>query len=314
MVDTGSDEGIGSPASFGFSAILPNDLYFQRGATLSDALANLIAKNFIARSDVKAIQYSNGAYSPHQEYNPVSHKHDGPRIPWRREDLNSHLSGTQTFGHYLLNPDSRCKLFAFDVDFEKNDKDIVGLWPDVCSTPDICSEDCEPKIYEFDPREAWLDRSHPSRTWQKYQLKMVASVLMKAIYEDLELPCAAAYSGGKGVHVYAFTGLISAADAREGARIVLDTVGGWEPSRGYNFFRSINRDPVTGYPNLSIEVFPKQNSLAGKDLGNLMRIPLGRNQNSKDPTFFIDMRTPMGEMKPADPIWSLTTTDPWADA
>ena len=137
---------------------------------------------------------------------------------------------------------------------------------------------------------------------------------MKSIHEELELPCAAAYSGGKGVHVYAFTGPISASDAREGARIVLDSVGGWSPSRGDNFFRSTDNDPVTGFPNLSIEVFPKQNTLDGKDLGNLMRLPLGRNLKSSDPTFFIDVRSPMGQMIPVDPVWALETSNPWGDA
>jgi hypothetical protein len=30
-------------------------------------IANLIAKHFIARSDVKAVQFSNGNYAPHLE-------------------------------------------------------------------------------------------------------------------------------------------------------------------------------------------------------------------------------------------------------
>lgn len=277
---------------------------------MSDALANLIAKKFIARSDVKAIQYPHGGYSPHQEYNPESKKYDGPRIPWRREDLNAHLTGTHTFGHYLLNPDNECKLFAFDIDLEKNTLEgqhtYIGHWPEFGE-----DESVAPTIHQFDAREAWLNRAHPSRSWQKYQLKMIASKLMKAIHDELELPCAAAYSGGKGVHVYAFTGLISAADAREGAQIVLDGMGGWEASRGGNFFRSIDTDPISGFPNLSIEVFPKQDSLAGKDLGNLMRLPLGKNQKSPDPTFFIDMTSPMAVMTPADPEWALTTSDPW---
>lgn len=278
---------------------------------MSDVLANLIAKNFIARTDVKAIQFSNGSWAPHNEFNPETHKHDGPHIPWRRQDLNDHLNRVQTYGHYLLNQDSQCKLFAFDIDLEKNapadsTRPFQGVWPEF-------TEDAEPTLHEFDAREAWLDRSHPSRPWQKYQLKMVASQLCKAIFEELELPCAVAYSGGKGVHVYAFTGLISAQDAREGSRIVLESIGGWEASRGDNFFRSKDRSPITGFPNLSIEVFPKQDSLDGKDLGNLMRLPLGRNLKSSDPTFFIDMRTPMTDMRPVDAEFAIRG-NPWADA
>lgn len=273
---------------------------------MSDAVANLIAKNFIARRDVKAVQWSTGAWSPHQEYDPTTRKHDGPRIPWSRDDLNSHLEGSKTFGHYLLNPDNQCKLFAFDIDLEKNDEktNFIGQWPE------FGDEGAPPVIHTFDAREAWLDRSHPSRSWQKLQLKTVAHRLAKSITEDLELPCAVAYSGGKGVHVYAFTGLIPAADAREGASIVLDSVGGWKPSRGDNFFRSIDRNPVTGFPNLSIEVFPKQDGLTDGGLGNLMRLPLGRNLKSKDPTFFVDMTAPLAQLTPVDPEFALAG-NPW---
>jgi len=270
---------------------------------LSEPVANLIAKYFIARPDVKAIQHSDGSWAPHTE----TRKADGPRIPWRREDLNAHLAGEKTFGHYVINQTNDCKLFAFDIDLEQNKpadspRPFQGYYPDE-----------DGNLHEFDPRESWRDRAHPSRKWQKYQLKMMSSILMKTIYEELEIPCAAAYSGGKGVHVYGFTGLMSAAEAREGAHIVLDAIGNFEATRGSNFYKWKDRDPSTGYPNLSIEVFPKQDSLDGKDLGNLMRCPLGRNRRSADPTFFIDMRTPMSDMVPVDPTWALTTTNPWSD-
>lgn len=296
----GTDGGIGSGPAL--PTILYSDLL---GAMLSTELSDLLAKKFIARPDVKAIQFSDGSWAPHTE----TRKHDGPRIPWKRADLEAHLSGQQTFGHYMLSQANQCKLFAFDIDFEK-----TGFWPEFCTTPEVCGKECDPKVFEFNPREAWLDRAHPARSWQKYQLKTLASQFMKAIWSELEIPSAAAYSGGKGVHVYGFTGLIEAADVREGARIVLDAVGGWTPSRGDNFFRSTEMDAVTGYPNFSIEVFPKQDNLDGKDLGNLMRMPLGRNLKSTDPTFFIDMRTPMSVMAPVDPVWALSTQNPWADS
>lgn len=268
---------------------------------MSKAIEDLIATRFIARKDVKAIQFNNGSWSPHRERDPEG-RLTGPYIPWSRDALALHLAGKQTFGHYLLDTDDKVKLFAFDIDLEKNDPTtgFVGHWVDT-----------DGAIHEFDAREAWHDRSHPSRDWVKYQLKVVTHRLMAAITETLELPCAAAYSGGKGVHVYAFTGLISAADAREGAAIVLDAVGGWAPHRGDNFFQSVDRDPVSGFPNLSIEVFPKQSTLKDKDLGNLMRLPLGRNLKSSDPTFFIDMTSPLGVMAPLDPEYALTTPSPW---
>jgi hypothetical protein len=264
-------------------------------------LADLIAKRFIARPDVKAIQNADGTWKPHTTDGRV----DSPKLPWKRPDLVDHLTGTRTFGHYLLSTDNNVKLFAFDIDLEENKpadhpRPYTGHWVDD-----------EGNVHEFDAREAWKDRAHPSRSWSKYQLKMVASKLMARIHDELSIPCAAAYSGGKGVHVYGFTGLMSATEAREGAMIALDSLGGWEPTRGDNFFHSIDQDPTTGYPNLSIELFPKQNTLTSGGLGNLMRIPLGKNlKNPKDPTFFLDMTSPMGQMKPVDPIYALTG-NPW---
>lgn len=268
-------------------------------------LANLFAKRFIARPDVKAVQTSNG-------YMPDGVRKDGQYTsyhPWTRADLLSHIAGDRTFGHYLLSTDSKVKLFAFDVDFEKN-KPATAHQPaftgqydaDFPNYPD--NED--PLRWEtFDPREAWLDRAHPSRSWCKLQLRELSHMLGKAIETELEIPWAAAYSGGKGIHVYGFTGLIDAHDARDGALLVLDTLG-FTPQRGDNFFKK------EGYENLSIETFPKQDSLDGKTLGNLMRLPLGRNLKApKEPTFFMDMTAPMGTLAPLDPVYALTTTSQW---
>lgn len=271
------------------------------GNNLSNEIADLIASRFIARRDVKAVQHSDGSWSPHTS----DGTRDGERLPWRRSDINAHLEKTQTFGHYLLNSDSTCKLFAFDIDLEPNKpkgspRPYQGHWVDE-----------DGSVHEFDARADWQVRGHPSRNWSKYQLKMISSKLAARITADLEIPCAVAYSGGKGVHVYGFTGLVPAPDALEGALMVLESLGGWSPSRGNNFFRSDDQDPESGYPNLTIEVFPKQDSLSDGGLGNLMRLPLGRNLKSKDPTFFVDLTSPMAQMVPVDPVWAMTTTSPW---
>lgn len=252
---------------------------------MSNELANLLAKKFIARPDVKARQYDGG-------YVPVENK-DGHRFPWTRQDLLDHLEGKQTFGHYLLSQDDNCKLFVFDVDLEKE-----GTWEPL---------DAEPGTpWNFDPRAAWLDRAHPARPYMKYQFRMLAHRLGKAIETELEIPWAVAYSGGKGLHVYGFTGLLPAGDVRDGALMVIESLPTIQTLRGQNFFKD------TDFPNMSIEVFPKQSSLNGKDLGNLCRLPLGRNlKNPKDPTFFIDMTAPMGSLVPLDPEYALTTSSQW---
>jgi hypothetical protein len=265
---------------------------------VSDELANLFAKRYIARKDVLAVQHRDGSWAP-------------IRRSWTRADLLAHIEGTSTFGHYLLDTDSTCKLFAFDIDLEKNSPAGVtnpfkGTLPQVPMDPENIDA-WEQSFVEGDAREAWRDRAHPGRDWMKLQFRSIAHKLVATIEKELAIPTAVAYSGAKGIHVYGFTGLVSADDAREGALIVLEMLGDWKPSRGINFFRCENVDPVTGYPNLSIEVFPKQGSLDGKDLGNLMRLPLGRNLKAPDPTFFIDMRAPMNEFRPVDPAWALTT-------
>lgn len=268
-------------------------------------VATLLAQNFIARRDVKAIQHSDGSWSPHTD----TGRHDGQRLKWRMSDLAAHLEGKQTFGHYLLDPDDQCKLFAFDIDLEKNttegQRKFIGSYVDE-------NDD----VQLFDAREAWRDRRHPARPVLKIALMQVAFSLGTIIRDELELPCAVAYSGNKGLHVYAFTGLISAADAREGASIVLETFGEFEPTRGDNFWRDKNQELNNITRNLTIEVFPKQDSLEGKDLGNLMRLPLGRHRKSpKDPCFFVDMSKGIDQIAPIDPVVALTTDAAWrADA
>jgi hypothetical protein len=262
------------------------------GSSVSDEVANHIASRFIARKDVKAVQFQDGSWAPHTD----TGRRDGKRLPWKRSDLLAHLQSRATFGHYLLSTENQCKLFAFDVDLDQAepDKDIWQHW-----------EDTDSVLYPFDARQAWQDRAHPARPYMKLQFKELAHKLLRGIYENLGIPCAVAYSGGKGIHVYGFTGLMSAEDVRSGAEIVLDSIGGFTSTRGTNFYKHEN------YPNMTTEIFPKQTNLNGKDLGNLMRLPLGRNLKSSDPTFFVDMTTPMGQMAPVDSLWALTTANPW---
>jgi hypothetical protein len=285
---------------------------------LSEEIVNLLASKFIARPDVRAIQFitSDGKamYMP-DGVRDRSGKYTSYH-PWDRAALTAHVEGTKSFGHYLLSSESKCKLFAFDIDLEEEGFLPNAPWPGTNqegADPWASHEEIEAWANAFipaNPREAWTDRAHVGRSWMKYQLKMVASQLQKVIHDELRIHTAVAYSGGKGVHVYGFTGLVDAADAREAAQIVLDTMEVWEPKRGHHFFRHKNTDPIEGFPNLSVEVFPKQISLDGKDLGNLMRLPLGRNLKSPDPTFFIDMTSPMVEMRPLDAVHALTE-NPW---
>lgn len=282
---------------------------------MTTELVALIAKKFIARRDVKAQQNSRGFYMPVVD-------EDKNRVPWLQADLEDHIAGRKTFGHYLVDQEDNCKLFAFDIDLNKNVVDPHThevLWsgsaPETPHFGDRASYNG--KILRFDPRQAWLDRAHPARAWMKYQFKFVAHALCSTIEKELDIPCAVAYSGAKGIHVYGFTGLVPAEEARLGAQIVLDALEerplglAVEPLKGKHFFKFKNQDPVEGFPNLSIEVFPKQDSLDGKDLGNLMRLPLGRNLKSPDPTFFVDMAQSLTDLSPVDPMHALTARSPF---
>lgn len=268
------------------------------GDQMTATLENLFAQKFIARTDAKAIQHHDGSWSVHTK----NGKRDGERIPWGRDALREHLEGRNTFGHYLLSKESKCKLFAFDIDFRKE----TGSLPTLPITTEDEVEYKNSFVPVVDLRAAWLDRAHPARDYMKLQLKELSHMLLRGIVEELEIPCAAAYSGAKGVHVFGFTGLMDAVEVREGAQIVLDSIGRFKPIRGENFVEHVD------YSNFSIEVFPKQGSLDGKDLGNLMRLPLGKNLKApKEPTFFMDMTCPMGVLKPMDAETALKIENPW---
>jgi hypothetical protein len=146
----------------------------------------------------------------------------------------------------------------------------------------------------------------------KLQFRLLSHELAQKIHEELGLETAVAYSGNKGVHVYGFTGRTPAKDARAGAEIVIELLGDCElkptPTKRYICKR---------FPHLGIEVYPKQDVIPDGGFGNLMRLPLGKNLKApSDPTFFIDLRAPLDQMIPVDPLWSLGigAKNPWADS
>lgn len=301
---------------------------------MSKELAKLLAKRFIQRPDTKAIQLdrnggglSVGDWFPDTRIDPVK-RPNSPHLPrgFNMPHLLAHLNGERTYGHYLLDDDDNCKLFAFDIDLEK-----AGTWvqqPNWTEADPFTTAQAEEEWFQNNcvkhvvagtgvpnMRDLWMDRSRaaaPARTWMKFQMKQLAHMVASKVVE-LDIPCAVAYSGSKGVHVYGFTGVLPAQEVREAAMLVLDMIDEFEPMRGKNFFQHKNDDPIHGFKNFSIEVFPKQGSLEGKSLGNLMRLPLGKNwKNPKDPTFFVDMTTSLADFKPhSDPVKLLEGGNPF---
>lgn len=273
---------------------------------MSKELAKLYAKRFIQRQDIKAVQFANGKWSPDTEVQYGDHGHG-----FDMASLLRHLDKRATYGHYLLDDNSMSKLFVFDIDLEQEGS--YCKMPGLTEISPFLEDDQFDKHVEIfrdiNPREIWQTRKNATaRAWYKLQMRTLAQKFTKAITE-LGVECAAAYSGSKGLHVYGFTGSLPAAEVREGAMLVLDIIGDFEPSRGSNFFRHQNLDPIRGFPNFSVEVFPKQDNLDGKSLGNLVRLPLGVNQKSpRDPAFFLDLKAPMGELRQhPNPIELLTS-------
>lgn len=279
---------------------------------MSKELAKVFASRFIQRPDVKAVQMDRdtkilkqGDWFPDTKIDPQK-RPNSPHLPhgFQMPHLLAHLAGERTYGHYLLDTDDKCKLFAFDIDLiDKEEGNYVIQPNDAEDETDYLSklQVIEPVV----PRDLWHDRrAVEARNWYKYQLKHTAHILAAKVRE-LDIDCAVAYSGSKGVHVYGFTGSLPASEVREAALLVLDMVDEFTPSKGQHFWKHKNDDPVMGFAsNIEIEVFPKQDSLKGKSLGNLMRLPLGKNwKNPKDPTFFLDMTAPLASFTPhSDPL------------
>ncbi len=264
------------------------------------ALADLFASKLIARTDVKAAQHSDGAYSP-------------VRAPWERRDLEAHIAGERTWGHYLLAPDDTCKIFCLDVDLRSVRKQGDVEVPDgYLPLAGLAEGEVVTDFTSDNPRAAWANRADPRRGYLKYSMHLAGAMLAERVHAELDIPVAVAYSGSKGIHVYGlFNTRLPAADARDGAQIVLDSMGIWSLERGDSVYGLKDKTADNPLVNFTIEVYPKQPSLKGKDLGNLLRLPLGRNCKSPDPTFFMDLTSSLAEMRPVDPVWALTTTNPW---
>lgn len=305
----------------------------------NDKLAHLLAKLFVQRKDVKALQVLDGGYRPVREN-------------WIMKDFRDHVNGERTFGHYTCDAEGLTKVIVFDIDLEtgycklkKNGQPLPqccaeghGTWfeepgdeilADVQDWNDFMDQS---NVHPSHPREEWRDRKHPARAWYKFQFRTLMDVLTATIKEQFDFNCAAAYSGNKGCHVYAFLPEpMPAKAARRAALLILEAAGmklspnhQFVPYKGSNFFKfEVPDDPWYDLSNLSVEIFPKQDSMEDKDLGNLVRLPLGVNHKGpkyktrtkiiNEPTFFIDQRLSQRELAPhPDPVALLESGNPYA--
>lgn len=258
-------------------------------------LARFIAKNMIAREDVKASQLprGQGAYVRNDS-------------KWTMKDLIDHVTGSQTYGHYLLDQGSNVKIIAFDIDLCQTGHYIPFTPEDQERYADDPTLTNDQYFIECNPREAWLDRRHPARPWIKHQMRELVERFTTE-FHNIGLKTFATYSGNKGVHAYGILdGRTPAADARILASLVYENLGETltrddpdpepafyflKPSKGKSFWTltSDGSPFYRSFDNFSIEIFPKQDHIEPNRLGNLMRLPFGTNlKNPKDPTFVID--------------------------
>ena len=230
-----------------------------------------MAEAFISRRDVKAIQHGDGSWSP-------------IRQPFKLDDFRAHFAGTKTLGHYMLSDEGKTKLLAFDLDL-RAPKEEIGFIP-------VCGHG------ECDPRVSWLDPDSPHRDHLCVSLRTTADMIATEAQRVFGCPVAMADSGGKGLHVYVLTGERDAKITRMWGKRMMTKLG-FVNTRGENFFIT-DSDSV-----VEVEMFPKQDSLDGKDLGNLMKLPMGVHQKTRQRSCFITMNANLDTLLAMDPFLAL---------
>ncbi|NLI83785.1 MAG: DNA primase [Deltaproteobacteria bacterium] len=100
------------------------------------------------------------------------------------------------------------------------------------------------------------------------------------ISREKGMPCLTEFSGGKGFHFwYLFSEPVAASSARQA-------------------LGEIVRHVASDLTCFNLEVFPKQDRLAGKGLGNLVKLPLGIHRGTGKPSFFTHIadRSPQAQL------------------
>lgn len=218
-------------------------------------------------------------------------KNDSELVPWAMQDIVDHIEGRKTYGHYVVSPEGTCRVIVFDVDLRAKANPERGEDPIMFDGSEI------------DPREVWSGPGGPAKKDLALQLRALTEGFARRGKKLFDLPVMVSYSGAKGMHAYVCLERgTQAAEAREMAHLLIESFdGAIVPDKGKNFFRH-----EFGYPALSVEVFPKQDTVGGDGFGNLVRLPLGVNQKSGKAGFFLDLNTPQDTFKLDDPMLALT--------
>ncbi len=228
---------------------------------------------------------------------------DGKYRPFSRSELQAHVNGNKTLGHYMVDPtENTTRLFAFDIDLTKTANKWMTADSGKLNTWDGS------RFVPGSPREHFSSDTIRPRLLD--ELLTIATALASRAKRMLDIPVAISFSGSKGVHVYGFTGRESARVVKAAGHEVIKSTEMFENSRGQHFYRHIS-PPEEGFPNVEIEVFPKQDDMQGKDFGNLMRLPLGIHRQTNQPSYFLKI-TDFRSLQEMHPLKALKGNPPWA--
>lgn len=267
-------------------------------------LCDGLSTRFFQRRDVIAV-FADGHWQPRER-------------PLKGSDLLRHLRGEVALGTYLLDRENRCRFYTIDLDLDKPDPakgitfssyrgDIDAL-SDMLRRPVGAPIDLE--WVECDPRAEWKDLNSPLRPWLVTTMRMLAEGIAHRIHRMQKFPVAVVSSGGKGMHVHVYCGTRPASEARALANKSLSS---WiDPETGDNLFKKQGsfqwKHTLEMYAPITMEVFPKQDTINETGFGNLVRLPLGTHPTTKQRSYFIDLATdpvrhPAAEL---DPLIALT--------
>lgn len=188
-------------------------------------------------------------------------------------NIHDHIEGTRSWGHYLLDTDSTTKIFAYDIDADAEYRHVVT-----------------------NPNDPGYERM-----W--FIIHTMAEGLgsrAQRVSREIGINCKVIlnYGGGKGMHVIGiFDEPLPAEASRSLAEAILGSFNCFQLHRGDIFWKHKEY-----YPELTIEIFPKQTKVDPGGYGNLMRLPLGVNAKTGRNAFLVK---PGKILVPDDPIYAL---------
>jgi hypothetical protein len=249
----------------------------NNGISESDipAIGAAIARKFIVRPDVLAeqcIKDGDVLWVPR-------------KVPWTRSLMASHLRGEKVLGHCPVSLEYTCRVLTFDIQYMN-----FGLLPSLPMDDERSLDFSTWK--ESNPQEEWKNHKSPIAPWMTYNFRACASYLYNILKSEFNLESTVAYNG-KGLEVYGFfPKLTSTQTARQIGLTTLEASGGlWEEKDA--LYISKLQHPLKGTMDLTISILPE-------GANDIIRVPLGKNLESPDPCFFVDMTAPLARLVPLD--------------